>query len=203
MIRRATRAAVPAVLGALLLAGCGTPAPGTAAVVGSERLTVAEVQERTESFVEAYPEAMSSGVTQAQVTAVTVENFIRRAIVEATAADLGIELAQAEIDTFIADRGGLAEVTRLTSSAGVPPDPELVRGEVRSAVLQRAIGEEVAGEGATDDDIIVATTETIAAMTARLDIEVNPRYGSWNGSSVDASDGSLSTPFVQEGTTVN
>ena len=195
--RRAARRVAPALLGVLLLTACGDASPGTAATVGSERLTVEQVQERTAAFLDAYPEAKSSGVTAAQVSSVTVENFIRGAIVSATAADLGIEVTGAELDTFIEERGGFEEITRLTSGAGVPPFPELVRAEVRSAVLQSAIGAEAAGQGASGDDEIVALREALDATAAELGIEVNPRYGTWNGSTIDDADGSLSLPLEE------
>ncbi len=189
---RGARLAVPALLAGLLLVGCGTGTPGTAAAVGSERLTVAEVQERTAAFFEAYPEARSSGVTAGQVTAITVENFIRATIVDTTAADIGLEPTPTELDDFVAELGGIEEVTRRTSAQGVPPDPELVAAEIRSAYLQFAIGEQIAGPDAADDDIRIASRDATDAIAAELDIEVNPRFGTWEGGFVDASNGSLS-----------
>lgn len=193
MIRsQSARLAVPALLAGLLLVGCGNGAPGTAAVVGSERLTVAEVQERTAAFFEAYPEARSAGLTTDQITTTTIENFIRATIVDATAADIGLEPTQTELDDFITELGGFEEVTRRTSAGGVPPDPELVMVEVRSAFLQFAIGEQLAGADALDDDVRIASRDATDAIAAELDIEVNPRFGSWGEGFVDASNGSLS-----------
>lgn len=195
--RRAARMAMPALIAALALAGCGGAAPGTAATVGSERLTVAEVQERTAAFLEAYPDMMTSGVTTAQVTAVTVENFIRAAVVEATAASLGADVTAAEIDEFVASNGGFEEVTRLTAGAGVPPDPELVNLEIRTFMLQTAIGETQLGADAPAEELQAATLEALDATSARLDIEVNPRYGTWNGTQVTSSNGSLSLTLAE------
>lgn len=189
---RGAHLAVPALLAGLLLVGCGTGTPGTAAVVGSERLTVAEVQERTAAFFEAYPEARSAGLTNAQAAAVTVENFIRAAVVDSVAAELGLEPTQTELDEFVDQVGGYDEVTRVTSSRAVPPDEALVAIEIRSAYLQGAIGEVVAPPGASTDDIRIATRDATDAAVAELDIVVNPRYGTWNGSIVEAGNGSIS-----------
>lgn len=198
MIRsRGARLAVPALLAGLLLVGCGTGTPGTAAAVGSERLTVAEVQERTAAFFVAYPEARSAGLTEAQVASVTVETFIRAAVIDAAAAELGIEPTQSELDEFIQQLGGIEEVTRVASSRVVPPDPELIAIEVRSAYLQGAIGELLAAPGASTDDFRLAIREATDAAVAKLDIIVNPRYGTWDGNAVDAASGSISVPAFE------
>lgn len=190
--RRAVRLAVPVLAGGLVLAGCNGASPGTAATVGSERLTVEQVQERTAAFLAAYPEMQSSGVTGAQVAAVTVENFLRAVVVETTAERLGVQVTETELDEFVESNGGIEEVTRLVSGAGVPPDPELVQVEIRTFMLQTAIGEAQAGAEAAPDEIQAATLAALDATSAELDIEVNPRYGTWNGAQVAGSSGSLS-----------
>lgn len=184
-------------LAALVLAGCGEGSPGAAAVVETKRLTVEELQQRTAAFLDAYPEATSSGVTPDLVATVNVENFVRGAVVDAAAADLGVSVTETEIADFITELGGFEETARRTSSRGVPPEPELVRAEVRSALLQRAIGEAAAGPGASDEDIDIATREAVDAMSAELDIQVNPRYGTWDGSLVNQGSGSVSMTIAE------
>jgi len=194
---RPVRLGVPAVA-VLLLSGCaGGATPGTAAVAGDARLTVEEVQQRTQSFIAAYPDVMSSGVTTGQVTAITVQNFITGVVVEKAAIDVGVVATPTQIDDFITERGGLAEVTQLTSGAGVPPDPALVRGEVRTAILQQAIGTEIAGRGAADEEIAAATNGALTAAADGLRIQVNPRFGTWDGATVLGSSGSLSTTLAE------
>jgi len=188
---------VPAVIGALALAACSGATPGTAATVGSERLTVAEVQERTAAFLEAYPDMATSGVTPAQVNAVTIENFIQARIVAATAADLGFAVTDAEMDDFVEQNGGIAEVTRLVSGAGVSPDPALVQLEIRTFMLQTAIAEGLAGSDAPGQEAQAATLAALGETAQGLGIEVNPRYGTWNGAQVSSSNGSLSLTLAE------
>lgn len=197
--QRAARLAVLSAVSGLAITGCSGAGPGTAATVGAERLTVEQVQERTAAFLAAYPDMLSSGVTPAQVTAVTVENFVRSVVVQLTAANLGVEITQSEVDEFIASNGGIEEVTRLVSGAGVPPDPDLVQLEVRTFMLQTAIGEAEAGADAPPEEQQAATLAALDATSARLDVEVNPRFGTWNGSQVASSSGSLSMTLDELG----
>jgi hypothetical protein len=192
-----------AVAAGLVLSACGQAQPGVAASIDGETLSIQDVQERTAAFFDAYPEAASSGVTADQVSARVIENYLRAHIVDLTAADLGVEPTQTELQTWAEQYGGMDEFTRLVAGGGVAPDPDLVAVELRSAYLQYAIGRAITGVDERDetdpekrqqlvDQIEIASRDATDTTAAAVDVSVNPRFGVWNGTMMTETNGSLS-----------
>jgi peptidyl-prolyl cis-trans isomerase SurA len=190
-VRRGGTLLVALVLvGTLLLTGCGIERAGLAASIGDDRLTVATVEARVRAYFDAYP-AVAEGPSRSQIASITVQNFLRARVVDITAAREGISVTETEIDDFIEQFGGMDQLNQAIAGQGVPPDATLARAEVRSALLQGKL-QDLAGEDADDFARAKALTDRLAVTTSQVDIDVNPRYGEWNGSTVDVINGSLS-----------
>ena len=188
---RALGLVVAGAVGALLLTACGEAQPGVAASIEGDTITVDQVHEQTDEFFEAYPN-FEGQVDPALVNSIQIENFLRARIVDLTAADLGIEPTKADLDEFVEQFGGIEQVTQQTSNGGVPPDPELVQAEIRSAWLQFAIGRELAEDPSDDEQVSIASREATDAKAAEVQVTVNPRFGTWDGSRVTPGNASLS-----------
>lgn len=173
------------------LTGCGVQRAGLAASIGDKKLTIATVNARIAAYFDAYPTGAPGGPSEARIGPLTVQNFLRAVIVDITAADNGITASETEIDDFITRFGGTDTLYQAVATQGVPPDPTLARIEVRSAILQTKL-QDLAGPNADDFARAAALTDRTDATTARLRIEVNPRFGRWSGTTVDVVNGSLS-----------
>jgi hypothetical protein len=190
-VHRGRSALVALVLtGVLALTGCGIQRSGLAASIGDDRLPVSTVEARVRAYFDAYP-AVASGPSRAQIASITVQNFLRARVVDLTAAREGITVTETEIDDFIEKFGGMERLEQAVAGQGVPPDVALARAEVRSALLQGKL-QDLAGDDADDFARAKALTDRLAVTTSRVDIDVNPRYGEWNGSTVDVINGSIS-----------
>jgi hypothetical protein len=200
MPKRAAGLIALAVLSGIGLTACGQGDPGIAATIGDDQLTIAQVQERTAAFFKAYPD-FKSQVDASVINAITVENFLRAHIVDLTAADLGIEPTQADLDQTIEDLGGMDAVIQGVSNGGVPPDPALIAVEIRSYYLQFEIGKELADDPNDQEQVQIAAREAYLAKGREAGIEVNPRYGTWDGSQVQGANASISIPEESIGAT--
>jgi len=185
------------VLGLALVAGvvltaCGQAQPGVAASIDGDSLSVTEVQERTAAFTEAYPD-IANQVTIDRITAVTIQNFLRGHVADSIARELGLEPTEGELDEFVEQIGGIEEATRQVGQGGVPPDPELVAAEIRSAWIVNALRELNLEEVTDPEEADAATRATVDGYSAAADVSVNPRFGTWDGVIVTPANGSLST----------
>ena len=130
-----------ALLGAaLVLAGCSTQ-PGAAASVGGARIPEQAVLDRTSGFVSAL--GVDSG-DQSNAAGIDLVNrkqatdLIRHQLVLVAAADQGIAIAPAQVNTLVSGQGGAAQAAQ---SWGVSPDavPEVARDRlVLDAMLTKA-----------------------------------------------------------------
>lgn len=177
---------------AAVLTACGQAQPGLAASIDGDSLTVTEVQERTGAFIEAYPE-IAGQVTVDRITAVTIQNFLRGHVADSIARELGLEPSEGELDDFVEQIGGIEEATRQVGQGGVPPDPELVAAEIRSAWIVNALRELNLEEVTDPEEADAATRATVDEYSAAADVSVNPRFGTWDGVIVTPANGSLST----------
>ena len=176
--RRARRAALlaAAALGALALTACDPAQAGSAAVVGTERITESVVN--TAAF-EAAEAQQAAGVEPdvRELMRRQLDVRIAAVLLDELAATYDVEVTQGQIDAFIRDQGG-AEAWQ-------------------AAVVERGLSPNQAREFARIQILIDSTAQAIdpqdgmqrlgaeaAALSEEIGVEISPRYGSWDSQQV-------------------
>ncbi|MFH8370842.1 SurA N-terminal domain-containing protein [Streptomyces sp. NPDC018031] len=191
MIRRRTALSVSAcalLLATPLLTACGSDAhPGAAAVVDGERITVAQLQGHVRVVRDAQresPQARQLVAASGRLNQDVLARLIKYQVIERAARDSGVGVTRREVQQArrsIETREGGADVVRaLYLQQGVAP--EQIDQEVRMLVTRDKLDRKLGDEGA--NALFVRTSKA-------LDIDVNPRYGSWDdaqGMAVQAGD---------------
>ncbi|MEU2059869.1 SurA N-terminal domain-containing protein [Streptomyces sp. NPDC013455] len=202
--RRRTALVLTAAIAAAapLLTACGNDAhPGAAAVVGGQRITVAQLESRVGEVREAqraavpddsqYQRVVSStgGLTRDTLHSMVLDRVLHRA-----AQDAGVTVTRKEIQQMRRD---------LEQQAGGSKDLErawLQRYSIAPAHLDENLrlqleAQKLADELGTDTSR-PAFWKALSEASEKLHVDLNPRYGSWDvqkSSRVDAR-----TPWVRE-----
>lgn len=184
-IRRAAVALGIAVAAAGLVA-CDADQVGAAAVVGDERITVSDLQDDVLAFHEFAGTEPVGDQTDLQRGYLQAE--IRHLIVTQVGEDIGVTVSEAAVDQYIADQflaqnpeGELSQlmVDNMLTEQGF-------RDAIHDTIMIDALVAEVGDENAVGE-MFDATAES-------LEIEINPRYGAWEGVGLDPVSGSISVP---------
>lgn len=181
--RRVAAVASSAVL-AVALAACDADQVGAAAVVGDDRITVAELQDHARDVVEMSPDTDVTG-DQAELQRGLLNRMISFRLADRVARDTGITISEADIDQFIAE-----QLIPQTPDGDLTPllaQNWLTEETLRDAVRQVLTIEQLGGNE--------AYAEAVTAAAEEVGVEVNPRYGTWDGMQVVAQSGSISTPL--------
>lgn len=167
-------------LAGLTLAGCGgAQLAGSAAVVGDQRITdaqvaqdVADVQAETNATV---------GEPNASLTQKTVERLVTQALVSQVAAQVGVNATQGEIDTLRKQaedsQGGPDQLAAAAGQSGVPVGN--IDEVLRTQLLVQKIGAKLAPNGDPNTQN-QAAFEAVVKYGQEHGVTVSPRFGSWN-----------------------
>ncbi|MGW0185828.1 SurA N-terminal domain-containing protein [Streptomyces sp. NPDC003362] len=191
-----------AIAAAPLLTACGNDArPGAAAVVGDQRITVAQLENRVDEVRSAQRAAVTDDAQYAQaiaksgsLTRDTLHGMVLDRVLHRAAQDAGITVTRKEIQEM---RSGLEQQvggsralqTAWLQQYSVAPErlDENLRLQLEAQKLAAKLG---------TDTSQPAFWEALSKASADLGVSVNPRYGSWDvekSSRVDAR-----TPWVRE-----
>ncbi|MBM7170583.1 SurA N-terminal domain-containing protein [Streptomyces sp. G44] len=195
-----------ALVAAPLLTACGSEAhPGAAAVVGGDRITVAQLESRVNEVRDAqraavpddtqYEQAIakSGGLTRSTLHTMVLDKVLHRA-----ATDAGVRVTRRDIQRMRADleeqAGGKKALEQgWLQQYGVAParlDASL-RTEIEAQKLAKELGADMQSpEGQA------VFWKALTAASKKLDVDLNPRYGTWDvnkNKRVDAK-----TPWVRE-----
>lgn len=185
------RAAALAVAGLALAACAQLEQAGAAAVVGGQRISVTQVQQEATDYLDALPADLrvQAEADTAQLQGRVLARLIDARVVGEVAREQGVDVSDGDIDRFveeqlpaIASDQGFGDVESFLASRGLTT--ESARSVVYSTLVRDAL---VAQEGSED-----AAQQVVDDVVERLSVEVNPRYGSWDGGLV-AGTGSIST----------
>ncbi|MER7049484.1 SurA N-terminal domain-containing protein [Streptomyces jumonjinensis] len=192
--RRRTAITVSAALlfAAPLLTACGSEAhPGAAAVVGGERIEVSAVQANVRdvrSAQESSPQSAQLVKDSGQLGRAKLYELIVDRVVERAAADAGVSVSRREVQegraALAQQAGGEEQLTAMyLQQRGVAPDQvdQVVRRDVLVGKLAERLG------GATPEGQ-QRLNEAFSAAAKALDIDVNPRYGSWDDQKLELGD---------------
>jgi len=180
----------------LAVAGCAVQPLklGAAAIVGSQRISVATLGTQATNLSQAakqYPEVVT--LTPAQVTQATLTWLIRYQIQEEVARQAGIYVSPAQAQNALniavsnaitgAEQQGLTNVTQelILAASGVPPDTaaELGRYEaIADMYLAMVNGGKTPPAGSSALTAADAKLDAAECQAAKaLNIQVNPQYG--------------------------
>ncbi|MFD9092957.1 SurA N-terminal domain-containing protein [Streptomyces collinus] len=207
MHRRRTALVLSAAIAAAapLLTACGSEAhPGAAAVVGGQRITVAQLEGRVNEVREAQRAAVPDETQYQQVLASTgsltrdtLHNMVLDRVLHRAARDEGIAVTRKEV---LQMRAGLEQQaggakglqTAWLQKYGIAP------GRLDDNLRLQLEAQKLAAKLGTDTSQ-PAFWKALSKASGELHIDLNPRYGSWDvqkSSRVDAG-----TPWVHEITT--
>lgn len=202
--RRRTALVLSAAIAAAapLLAACGSDAhPGAAAVVGGQRITVAQLENRVNEVRKAQRAAVPDETQYQQVlsstsslTRDTLHNMVLDRVLHRAAQDGGITVTRKEV---LQMRGGLEQQaggtkgleTAWLQKYGIAPArlDDNLRLQLEAQKLAAKLG---------TDTTQPAFWKALSKASEELHVDLNPRYGSWDvqkSSRVDAK-----TPWVRE-----
>ncbi|MFE2423103.1 SurA N-terminal domain-containing protein [Streptomyces hokutonensis] len=202
--RRRTALVLTAVIAAAApaLTACGSEAhPGAAAVVGGQRITVAQLQSRVNEVRVAQRAAVQDQAqytraiaTTGGLTRETLYGMVFDQVVHRAAQDADVTVTRKDIQDMraaLAQQAGGSKALEATWLAqyGVPPQrlDENLRLQVEGRKLAAKLG---------TDTSQPAFWKALSAASKELHVDLNPRYGTWDvekSSRVDAK-----TPWVRE-----
>jgi len=171
-----------------MLTACDTDTVGAAAVVGREQISIRELQDEVRDVTVSSPEGGEPTGDQTEVQQTLLERMIQHELLAAVGRDEGIEVTEAEIDTFI-DEQVLAQapdddIGPLLAQNALTEDT--LRDFVRDQLVAQALIDRFGGQ----QQLIEALTE----KGDEIGVEINPRYGTWSDIFLEPSSGSISEP---------
>ncbi|MEU5134001.1 SurA N-terminal domain-containing protein [Streptomyces californicus] len=194
--RRRTALSVLAatLVAAPLLSACGNQAhPGAAAVVGGERIEVSAVQARAaqvRSAQESSPQAAELVNKSGQLSRAKLHGLIFGRVLDRAAEDAGVTVTRKEIQEMrkagLAQQGGEKQFeAMMLQQRWVAPDQidADIRQEVQLPKLARALGVDLGTPAGQQ-----AVGEALAKASKALDIDVNPRFGTWDDQKMQLGD---------------
>ncbi|MGW1797087.1 SurA N-terminal domain-containing protein [Streptomyces sp. NPDC001984] len=185
-----------------LLTACGSEAhPGAAAVVGGQRISVAQLEGRVQEVREAQRAAVPDDSQYQQVLASTssltrdtLHTMVLDRVLHRAAQDQGIGVTPKEIQQMRAGLeqqagGAKALETAWLQKYGIAPGrlDENLRLQLEAQKLAQTLG---------TDTTEPAFWKALSTASKELHVDLNPRYGAWDvqkSSRVDAK-----TPWVRE-----
>jgi SurA N-terminal domain len=210
-------------VGVVLLAAtaCSPVKMGSAAVVGSDRITVTQLDDQVNAFNQVYPKYKSEiQLTSSKIPGEVLSWLIRFQIMEQFASDHGITVNQNQVDTAIKDITTSGEESAAESGVtnfslelllvanGIPPGMENELGRyqaIEDAYLTQVNGGKAPSTTA-EEDAASKKLQTNQCSTAKsLNIQVSPQYGTFNYSqySVTSTPDLLSAASGQKPATVS
>ncbi|MCH0569496.1 SurA N-terminal domain-containing protein [Streptomyces sp. MUM 136J] len=202
--RRRTALLLTAVIAAAapLLTACGNDGhAGAAAVVGDQRITVSELESRVNEVRTAQREAVPDEAQYARVVAGTggiardtLHSMVLDRVLHRAAEDAGVTVSRRDVqqlrDELERQTGGAKALeTTWLQQYGVPPQrlDDNLRLQVEAQQLASALGTQ------TNQPAFWAA---LSKASKELDVDMNPRYGSWDVEKVGRVD--AKTPWVRE-----
>lgn len=209
MLRRVLTCAVG--VGVVVLAAACSPVKmGSAAVVGSDRITITQLDDQVSAFNKVYPKYASQvNLASSKVPGEVLSWLIRFKIREQMAQNAGITITQAQTQAAItainasgqqyAAQSGVSDysLNLLLVANGLPPDllTELGRYQaIETAYIEQISGGKIPATTATENAATSKLNKFQCSTAKSLSIQVNPQFGSFSYSqySVGATPDTLS-----------
>ncbi|MFD9567010.1 SurA N-terminal domain-containing protein [Streptomyces sp. NPDC059994] len=201
--RRTALALSVALLGAgPLLTACGSEAhPGAAAVVGGDRIPVSALQAQVKDVrtaQQASPQAAQLIKNTGQLSRAKLHGLIFDRVLDRAAADAGVSVTRKQLQDARAamaqqSGGEQAFAAMLLQQRGVAPGQidDAVREQVQLTALAAATGADLSTPQGQ-----ASVTKTLTEASKKLEIDVNPRYGTWDDKAIQLAD--TKTPWIAQ-----
>ncbi len=177
------RLAAVVALVTLAIAGCTSPTPGAAAVLGDTRISETALTTQVQAVLAAQGKGLDTA--DAALTAQTLDRMVKSELVDMLATSAGIEVTQGQIDTQLTEydtqEGGRAEVEKIFLEQGIAPSQ--IPGIIALNLQANAIGLQLAPDADTEVQG-QAVVKAIAVLSELLKTEVSPRYGTWDAATL-------------------
>lgn len=179
-MKTAKRLALAVVAAGITLTACSPAHTGAAAVIGDERITMSQLDDNVREAQAALSEdpQAKQQIEQAQSQGTSLPQLVLYRLAETVrfqrlAEQAGITVTEAEIDAFIAERGGADTIESSLLAAGVVPSHsrDYLRGMVAFTKLAAQRG------GGTDDAARQRGQEFAQKELDAIEVVYNPRYG--------------------------
>ena len=171
------------VLAVAALSGCGSAAPGAAAVVGDDRISESELTENVKQVLRAQGRPVDSASEALVVT--TLDRMITTSLVEQLAEQQGVEVTQGELDATLANyaeaTGGQEAFEELLIQQDLAP--ESIEDLFRVNILAQKLGMELDPMGSPEAQSSAVLT-AVAEFSEEVGTSVSPRYGTWDGATL-------------------
>ncbi|MFE0476212.1 SurA N-terminal domain-containing protein [Streptomyces sp. NPDC058947] len=200
--RRTALLLTAAIAAAPLLTACGNDAhPGAAAVVGGQRITVSQLEERVGEVRAAQRAAVQNDAQYQQaiartgtLTRDTLHTMVLDRVLHRAAEDAGVSVSRKEIQEMrsgLEEQAGGAEALETTwlQRYGIPPRrlEENLRLQLEAQKLAEKLGTDT-----TRPEFWKALSES----SKQLDVDLNPRYGTWDVQKSSRAD--AKTPWLRD-----
>jgi hypothetical protein len=200
------RTAIALSCGVMVLAGCSTNGSaqsvavdsGQAAVSQDFRIAQSEVADDVSQVLS--DQGQPPGEPPAGLATATTQRLVQNRLIESYAALNGLELTRTQVEQGLAqlatDNGGQEALESLALQSGIPK--AALEDFERTQLLLTAIGEKLdpSGDAAAKGE---ATRVALTEYSAAIDLEVAPRYGTWDDTRLSIIPGSpVTTPSVAE-----
>ncbi|MFJ3618090.1 SurA N-terminal domain-containing protein [Streptomyces iakyrus] len=205
--RRRTALVLTAAIAAAapLLTACGNEAhPGAAAVVGGQRITVSQLDERVGEVRAAQRAAVQDEAQYQQaiartgtLTRDTLQTMVLDRVLHRAAEDAGVNVSRKEIQAMrsgLEQQAGGAKALERTwlQQYGIPPQrlDENLRLQLEAQKLAEKLGTDTGRP---------EFWKALSDASKDLNIDLNPRYGTWDVQKSSRAD--AKTPWVRDVTT--
>lgn len=164
------------------LAGCSDSRLGAAAVVDGNVISTDTLQDLTRRYLDVVPDA-DSGEAQRRI----LERIIFSRVIDKAARTAHVHARPGEVagerQALLRQAGGRRGLVRALASQEQPTvlAPSYVDRWFEDRVLYRRLAAKLAGSGdATSSAALNRAGDAVLEAGRSMDIDVNPRYGTWN-----------------------
>ncbi len=165
------------------LAGCSDQRLGSAAVIDGTRVTTTDLQAAARSYLKIVPQAEPGEVQRAILQRIILSEVIDKAArTEGVGASAGKVAAQRDdlLTGVPGGRKGLIRALAGQQQATVLAPEYLDRWFKDQLLFNRIATKLAAGGDPTSTDVTNRTSSLLSRTAKNMDIEVNPRYGTWS-----------------------
>ncbi|MEU8267894.1 SurA N-terminal domain-containing protein [Sphaerisporangium sp. NPDC049002] len=177
---RVLPAVAAAVLAVVALTACSSPVRvGTAATVGSSRITSGELDAEITEYQAALKQAK---ITEAQLQIPSIPRAVLLQMIsirqfEQFAQRNGVTVTAREVADFLAEQGGIEKIGPAALTKGVPPSE--TTDWVRTALIYQKSLQKF-GANLTDQASVQTAQQQLFGQMDTIPVEVSHRYGTWD-----------------------
>ncbi len=192
------------VVSALVLTGCSQV--GSAATIGSTKISQATVQKSIDSALAARGKVDTSGMqleTGAAFNRSQLRFHVITVLLNAVSADVKVSVTKAEIDarrnTILTSLGGEANLPKALVGASIAPGD--FEQYIQLIIFSEKLTSAAVAGGVAQADAGSEIQKLIIAKAAALKVVINPRYGKWDAANGDIVAADAASPAVSPSAT--